>query len=108
MAAGCGRFYFVESGNDCFDIAQEAGIALADFYTWNPAVGTSCGSLAAGVYACIGLGGPIYTTIKSGNPVAATPTPYQVSITPASEQINILTWSFTSPVWQLAVSGFMM
>ena len=33
------------SGNDCYDIAADANIALTDFYSWNPAVGSSCGGL---------------------------------------------------------------
>ncbi|KAK3935764.1 hypothetical protein QBC46DRAFT_42828 [Diplogelasinospora grovesii] len=83
MAANCGRFYLVQTGNDCFDIAQDAGIALSDFYAWNPAVSVgnnTCGGLQAGVYVCVGLGGPIYTTITSGSPVPATPTPFQTGM----------------------------
>jgi hypothetical protein len=29
MVAGCVRFYYVESGDGCYNIASEAGIALA-------------------------------------------------------------------------------
>jgi len=35
MVSGCERFYKVESGNDCFDIAQEANVNLTSFYAWN-------------------------------------------------------------------------
>jgi len=35
MVSGCERFYWVESGNDCFDIAQEANVNLTSFYAWN-------------------------------------------------------------------------
>lgn len=78
MVSGCERFYKVESGDSCYNIAQEAGIALSDFYAWNPAVGNSCTGLQANVYVCIGLSGPI-TTISTGTPVPLTPTPTQVS-----------------------------
>jgi len=85
MVTGCERFYKVESGDGCYNIAQEAGIALADFYTWNPAVNTDCSGLQANVYICVGLGGP-FTTITTGTPVPGTslvtPTPYQVCKAP--------------------------
>lgn len=80
MVPGCGRFYKVESRNDCYDIAQDASIEMTDFYTWNPAIG-NCSGLQENVYVCIGLGGPLYTTITSGTPIPATPTPYQAICT---------------------------
>lgn len=77
MVSGCTRFYFVEPGNDCYDIALDAGIALDSFYSWNPALNGDCSGLQADVYVCIGLSGP-GTTITTGNPVPLTPTPTQV------------------------------
>jgi hypothetical protein len=77
MVSGCQRLYFVEAGNDCYDIALEAGIPLASFYSWNPALNGDCSGLQANVYVCIDLSGP-GTTITSGTPVPLTPTPTQV------------------------------
>ncbi|KAI7978781.1 hypothetical protein EIK77_004997, partial [Talaromyces pinophilus] len=65
MVSGCERFYLVE-----------AGIPLASFYSWNPALNGDCSGLQANVYVCIGLSGP-GTTITSGTPVPLTPTPTQ-------------------------------
>ncbi|KAL1867742.1 hypothetical protein VTK73DRAFT_4027 [Phialemonium thermophilum] len=79
MVAGCRRFYLVESGDDCFDIAQDAGISLDDFYADNPAVGTSCNGLLAGYFVCVGTSGPA-ATLTSGPPVGPTPRPVQVSL----------------------------
>jgi len=77
MVAGCVRFYFRGSGPDdlyCYDIAMYAGIALSDFYTWNPQVGNDCSGLWADTWYCIGLQGVAPTTISSGHPTpAATP-----------------------------------
>ncbi|OIW22890.1 hypothetical protein CONLIGDRAFT_719454 [Coniochaeta ligniaria NRRL 30616] len=70
MVAGCHRFYFVESGDGCWAIANSAQIDLNDFYTWNPAVRTDCSALQAGYYVCIGISGPV-TTITSGPPIPA-------------------------------------
>ena len=52
MEAGCERFYLVDSGDDCYDITLDTGIALSDFYTMNPAIGSSCSILEAGYYVC--------------------------------------------------------
>ncbi|PYH81903.1 hypothetical protein BO82DRAFT_414824 [Aspergillus uvarum CBS 121591] len=73
MVSGCLRFYDVQSNDDCYDLASEAGVQLSDFYSWNPALGTDCAGLEASTYVCIGTTGPI-TTINSGTPVPATAT----------------------------------
>ncbi|BDD54501.1 hypothetical protein MPDQ_004974 [Monascus purpureus] len=70
MASNCRRFYDVQSGDGCPDLASQAGVALTDFYNWNPAVSTDCSGLQASVFVCIGTAGPV-TTITSGTPIAA-------------------------------------
>ncbi|KAJ5313358.1 uncharacterized protein N7443_000242 [Penicillium atrosanguineum] len=79
MVSGCIRFYKVEDGNDCYDIAQEAGVALADLYSWNPALNGDCSGLQSGVFVCIGVSG-YATTITTGTPVPVTPTPTQTGM----------------------------
>ncbi|KAJ6013997.1 hypothetical protein N7540_008588 [Penicillium herquei] len=79
MVSGCERFYLVESGNDCYDIALEANIALTDLHTWNPALGSDCSSLEAGDYVCLGTSGQP-TTMTSGTAVPATPSPTQTGM----------------------------
>ena len=81
MVSGCIRFYKVEDGNDCYDIAQEAGVALADLYSWNHALNGDCSGLQSGLFVCIGVSG-YATTITTGTPVPVTPTPTQVSLLP--------------------------
>ncbi|KAI0476852.1 hypothetical protein F4859DRAFT_65195 [Xylaria cf. heliscus] len=86
MVSDCDAFYLVHSGDTCSNIASVEGITLANFYAWNPAVGSSCAGLQASVYVCIGLQGSAptrtVTTLKptttTGNGVT-TPTPHQVS-----------------------------
>ncbi|KAH8896311.1 hypothetical protein GQ53DRAFT_743558 [Thozetella sp. PMI_491] len=70
MVSGCHRFYFVESGDGCWAIANSAQIDLNNFYAWNPAVQTDCSKLLAQYYVCIGISGPV-TTITTGSPVPA-------------------------------------
>jgi LysM repeat protein len=55
MTGSCRRFHLVGSGDSCESIAQDAGITLARFYSWNSGVGSSCGSLWLGYYVCIGV-----------------------------------------------------
>lgn len=55
MVGNCRVFHLVVSGDNCESIAQDAGITLARFYSWNSAVGSSCGSLYLGYYVCIGI-----------------------------------------------------
>ncbi|KAH8812335.1 hypothetical protein F5884DRAFT_843633 [Xylogone sp. PMI_703] len=55
MVKNCKKFHLVVSGDQCGTIASSAGITLANFYAWNPAVGTTCASLWLGYYVCIGL-----------------------------------------------------
>ncbi|KAK1758814.1 LysM domain-containing protein [Echria macrotheca] len=57
MVQGCKRFYFVKSGDGCWDIANTHGIALSDFYAWNPVVNTGgeCWGLWPDYYVCVGI-----------------------------------------------------
>ncbi|KFY05463.1 hypothetical protein V492_08531 [Pseudogymnoascus sp. VKM F-4246] len=72
MVSGCIRFYF--RGPDaatlyCYDIAAAVGIAIDDFYGWNPQVGNDCANLWADTWYCIGTSGSA-TTITGGQPSA--------------------------------------
>lgn len=55
MTTSCKTFYFVVSGSTCATIAQQYGITVAQFTSWNPAVGSSCTGLWANTYACVAV-----------------------------------------------------
>lgn len=91
MVANCNKFYFVQSGDGCANIASTQGIALSDFYSWNPAVKTDCSGLWASTYVCVGLIGQttsatttttstITTTTTSAGNGVVTPTPTQTGM----------------------------
>ena len=87
IATNCDKFYLVVSGDQCGTIAANEGISLANFYAWNPAVGTSCQSLYLGYYVCVGIIGSTpsatittKTSTSPGNGIT-TPTPYQTGMT---------------------------
>jgi hypothetical protein len=96
MTTSCNSFHLIITNDQCGNIAANTGISLADFYLWNPAVGSSCGSLWAGYYVCINvLGGPTPTTssvasmISPGNGVA-TPTPTQPGMTTSCNAFHLV------------------
>ncbi|KAK6072405.1 LysM domain-containing protein [Seiridium cupressi] len=70
MVSGCVRFYYVETGDGCYDIATAAGISLDTFLEWNPSAESDCSGLWSETYCCIGISGAA-TTITSGTAVPA-------------------------------------
>jgi hypothetical protein len=86
MVSNCNRFYFVNPGDGCQNIATANGISVADFVKWNPTVEDNCSGMWANTYVCvrvIGFNLPSTTTkipsTTRGNGVT-TPTPTQVSM----------------------------
>ncbi|KAM0629154.1 hypothetical protein D7B24_005291 [Verticillium nonalfalfae] len=55
MTTRCKTFHQVVAGEVCFGVARPAGISIANFFAWNPAVGTDCGALLPGYYVCVAL-----------------------------------------------------
>lgn len=85
MVKNCNKFYEVQSGDGCYNIAQAQGIPLDSLYAWNPAVKTDCSGLQANVYICIGVASssaPTATTsiTTQAPPGVVTPTPVQSGI----------------------------
>ncbi|KAI0191405.1 hypothetical protein EV127DRAFT_338251 [Xylaria flabelliformis] len=87
IVGNCDMFYYVQSGDTCSIIVAKYGITLAQFYAWNPAVGSSCAYLGLNDYVCVGTlnaTGTITTTAattttKPGNGIS-TPMPVQTGI----------------------------
>jgi hypothetical protein len=86
MATNCNKFHLVVTGDQCGTIASNAGISLAEFYAWNPAVGSTCATLDLNDYVCIDIIGviPSSTTTATSTTTPAngitTPTPYQTGM----------------------------
>jgi len=88
MVSNCDRFYFVQSGDGCQNIANANSISLANFVLWNPNVKSDCSGLWANAYVCVRVIGfvpptpttrRITSTTTRGNGVT-TPTPTQVGM----------------------------
>jgi LysM domain len=100
MTKDCNLFYFVVDGDGCQIIADQKGIMLSDFYSWNPAVGPTCASLWLGNYVCVGvIGGVVVggTTTTKPKPTTTTPsngittpTPIQGKMTPNCNAFDLV------------------
>lgn len=76
MTTSCNRFRKVTLDGQCASIVAEAGISLADFYSWNPAVGSKCTTLWADNYVCTGIIGSTPTEpVDNGVATPATTHP---------------------------------
>ena len=56
IVATCEKYVLQTDGVYCYDMAAAAGIALSDFYTWNPALNGDCSGLWAGYAYCVAAG----------------------------------------------------
>ena len=52
MVRNCDSFYMVKSGDTCDKISSAKGITSAQIISWNPAVGSNCGSLWLDTVSC--------------------------------------------------------
>jgi hypothetical protein len=91
MVTDCKTFYLVVAGDQCGLNATAMGITLADFYAWNPAVGSACEALLSQYYVCVGvIGGTVaQTTTSPGNGVA-TPTPIQPGMITTCKKFHLV------------------
>jgi LysM repeat protein len=81
LVSNCNAFYLVKTGDQCGTIASQYGLTLAEFYAWNPAVGSTCNTLVASDYVCVGIIGLTITKTTStpGNGIS-TPQPIQTGM----------------------------
>lgn len=75
----CKAWYKVVSGDGCQIIVDKyKTFTLAQFYSWNPDVGSTCGGLPLDTYVCVGVTGTPTTTQA---PDPSKPTPTQPNVT---------------------------
>lgn len=91
--ADCNKWSLVTSGLSCTDLASQAGISLAQFLAWNPAVSSDCSTnYWLGEAYCVGVAGgsaaPTTTTTST------TPTP--PGPTMAGSPANCNKWSLVT------------
>ncbi|GLA24712.1 hypothetical protein CBS147346_8935 [Aspergillus niger] len=74
MTSNCDSFHLVSSTDTCATIASSAGISLANFYSWNPSVGSGCETLWLGYYVCTGVSDTTTTTTTTSTTTTSTTT----------------------------------
>lgn len=93
MVSNCNKFYQVVSGDGCWAIANDNGIALDQLYAWNPALNGDCTGLQPPYYVCIGITAASSSSVasvqsssvitaqlsSSNSGAVVTPTPFPVS-----------------------------
>lgn len=77
ITPGCTAYYLTKSGGGvtCASIDSQFGITFAQFYAWNPAIGSNCGALWLGEAYCV-AGPPVATSTT-----VTAPAPTQSGIT---------------------------
>ncbi|KAL2814993.1 hypothetical protein BJX63DRAFT_391096 [Aspergillus granulosus] len=55
MVGNCDLFHLVKQGETCATISSAYRTSLAQFTTWNPTVGSTCGGIWADAYVCVSI-----------------------------------------------------
>lgn len=71
--SSCTKYYVTKSGDGCASIQAAFGITFAQFYSWNPAVGSGCANLWLDTTYCVAAPSTA-TTVSSVTPPAPTQT----------------------------------
>ncbi|KAK8074533.1 hypothetical protein PG997_009196 [Apiospora hydei] len=66
----CRQFYTVQSGDSCAAIQGMFAISFADFFKWNPSIGSNCENLWLGYAYCVSA--PTSSSTGGGGPAAPT------------------------------------
>ncbi|GJC89488.1 lysM domain-containing protein ARB_05157 [Colletotrichum liriopes] len=78
MVDNCNRFYQVQDGDTCANIASKTGVTVAQLATWNTQIGGSaCTGIWAGYYLCTGVIGGSPTQPSPTTTPNPTPQPIQ-------------------------------
>ncbi|RAK98561.1 uncharacterized protein BO80DRAFT_412501 [Aspergillus ibericus CBS 121593] len=73
IAANCDAYYVVQKNDTCASIVAAFGnFTLTQFYSWNPAVGSSCADLDAGYAVCIGTTSSTSASSQTGTATTTT------------------------------------
>ncbi|RFU27962.1 hypothetical protein B7463_g8377, partial [Scytalidium lignicola] len=61
ITSACNKYYLTASGDSCSAIETKFSITFAQFYTWNPAIGSGCTNLWVSKAYCVGVSPPAPT-----------------------------------------------
>ncbi|KAF5253349.1 hypothetical protein FANTH_1761 [Fusarium anthophilum] len=89
MTKNCNKFHTIKSTTTCASIQDYYKISFADFYAWNPAIGSTCTSLLVGYNVCVGIIGQQPSPTSTGNGIT-TPTPIQAGMTKSCNKFHTI------------------
>ncbi|KAL8913520.1 MAG: hypothetical protein Q9171_001708 [Xanthocarpia ochracea] len=76
IISSCTKYYKTVSGDTCQVISDRIGtFSVAQFISWNPAVGNTCSQLFLDYYYCIAIPGTPTTRTSTSTTISAPPTP---------------------------------
>ncbi|KAJ9211201.1 hypothetical protein DTO166G4_7227 [Paecilomyces variotii] len=93
LTSNCDDYYYVNEGDACTAILEEFDITMAEFYAWNPAVGSDCNTMEYGYYVCVGVPGSNATTMTTQS---ITPPTATIASTTTTASTLILTTTTTT------------
>ncbi|KAF4217196.1 hypothetical protein CNMCM5878_006440 [Aspergillus fumigatiaffinis] len=79
-SATCSKEYTVVSGDSCAAIESEFGIIFAQFYSWNPDIGSNCEHLQIGNTYCVAGPDTSTSTTTTASPTTTGTAPTQTGI----------------------------
>ncbi|KAJ4007743.1 hypothetical protein NW766_009546 [Fusarium irregulare] len=96
MHKNCNKFHKISSTTTCSSIRDYYNLPLADFYSWNPSVGTSCQALLVGYNVCVSIIGwkppvssPTPSPTQPSNGIK-TPSPIQSKMTKNCNKFHLV------------------
>ncbi|XXG98118.1 hypothetical protein Hte_004438 [Hypoxylon texense] len=55
LVSNCADCHAVAEGDNCYGVAEEYGISVGDFLSWNPSLYSNCTNLELGYNYCVGV-----------------------------------------------------
>ncbi|PMD34386.1 carbohydrate-binding module family 50 [Hyaloscypha variabilis F] len=86
ITSACDEYYVTVSGDSCASIEAAYSITFAEFYAWNPAIGSDCTDLWLDEAYCVGVSGSASATTTSS---LTPPAPTQSGITSACTEYYV-------------------
>ncbi|KAJ5097343.1 hypothetical protein N7456_008064 [Penicillium angulare] len=84
IIASCDKWYQVESGDTCPQIASNNSVSTAQLESWNPAIGKDCGNLKPTYWICVGVAGNGVTSTTATATSTSTSETTTVSAIPST------------------------
>ncbi|OBT40113.1 hypothetical protein VE00_10006 [Pseudogymnoascus sp. WSF 3629] len=98
IPCNCNNYYVVSTGDSCDAIvtAYKNAFTLAQFYAWNPAVGSTCLNLWPGYSVCVGVDATVTKCTTTSAAPTITTTSKPISTTSPTTTTTLQPYSYIS------------